>query len=370
MAEQVLILGGGYAGAYAALGAARARGDASAGIVLASAEPDLVNRPRLYEPDPGAHLRHPLAPMLERIGASFRLGRVTHIDVDARRVSVANGATLPWDRLVIALGSQTVRPSVPGIERTFDVDSYDGAMALNRHLKTLPAGATITVIGSGFTGLELAAELAGRYRVVLIERADVIAPSLGEGPRATIARALKDLGIEVRLGTTLDRIDGETTVWCGGMVAHPLTRALHAERDVYGRLMAEPSLAVRGIRNVYAAGDVAHAMADDDHPALMSCQHAIKLGQFAGHNTMNDLLGRQAVPYRQPIYRMCLDLGSAGAVITDGWEHGVVKCGMEAKAIKREINCVWAALPTATDREALLTFGEPGTSKYRDAPKT
>jgi hypothetical protein len=43
---------------------------------------------------------------------------------------------------------------------------------------------------------------------------------------------------------------------------------------------------------------------------------------------------------------------------------------MEAKAIKREINCVWAALPTATDREALLAFGVPGTSKYREAPKT
>jgi NADH dehydrogenase FAD-containing subunit len=58
MTEQILILGGGYAGVYAALGAARARGDASARIVLVSAEPDLVNRPRLYEPDPGAHLRY------------------------------------------------------------------------------------------------------------------------------------------------------------------------------------------------------------------------------------------------------------------------------------------------------------------------
>ncbi len=369
MTQQVLILGGGYAGAYAALGAARSRGNANVGIVLVSAEPDFVNRPRLYEPDPGEHLRHPLAPMLERIGASFHLGRVIRIDVGARRVILADGATLAWDRLVIALGSQTGRPSVPGIERAFDVGSYDGAMAFNRHLKTLPAGATITVIGSGFTGLELATELAERYRVVLIERADVIAPGLGEGPRETITRALEALDVEVKLGTTLDRIDGATTVWCGGMVAHPLTRTLHAQRDVLGRLVTEPSLAVRGVRDVYAAGDVAFAMADDEHPALMSCQHAIKLGQFAGHNAMNELLGRPTVPYRQPAYRMCLDLGGAGAVITEGWEYSVLKDGMEAKAHKREINCVWAALPAATDREALLAFGEPGTSKYRDAPR-
>jgi NADH:ubiquinone reductase (H+-translocating) len=370
MTEQVLILGGGYAGAYAALGAARARGDASVGIVLVSAEPDLVNRPRLYEPDPGTHLRYPLSPMLEQIGAAFRLGRAIRIDVSARRVSLADGATLPWNRLVIALGSQTGRPSIPGIERAFDVGNYDGALAFNRHLRTLPAGATITVIGSGFTGLELATELAERYTVVLIERADVIAPGLGEGPRETITRALKALGVEVRLGTTLDHIDGETTVWCGGMVAHPLTRTLPAERDELGRLVTEPNLAVRGVRDVYAAGDVALAMADDEHPALMSCQHAIKLGQFAGHNAMNQLLGRLTVPYRQPAYRMCLDLGRAGAVITEGWEYKVLKSGMAAKVHRREINRVWAALPTARDRGALLAFGEPGTSKYRDAPKT
>ena len=111
-------------------------------------------------------------------------------------------------------------------------------------------------------------------------------------------------------------------------------------------------------------------MADDEHSALMSCQHAIKLGQFAGHNAMNELLGRPTVPYRQPVYRMCLDLGGVGAVITDGWEYSVLKSGMEAKAHKREINRVWAALPMATDRQTLFAFGEPGTSKYRDTPKT
>ena len=366
MAGRLVILGGGYGGVYAALGAARARGDEDAEIVMVSAEPDLVNRPRLYETNPGGHMRYPLAPMLERIGATLRLGRVTGIDVAARRVTLADGATLEYERLVIALGSRIERPKLPGIERAFDVDTYDGALALDRHLQTLPAGAPVTVVGSGFTGIELATELAGRFRVVLVERDEVLAPSLGPGPREEIGRALKDLGIEVRLGVTLDRLEDETTVWCGGLVAHPLTRTLPAERDALGRLLTEPSLAVRGLRDVFAAGDVAYAMADDDHPALMSCQHAIKLGQFAGHNAMSDLLGRPALPYRQPIYRMCLDLGGAGALQTDGWDRRVLASGMPAKAVKREINSVWAALPPATlDREALLAYGEPGASKYR-----
>ena len=367
MTRQVLILGGGYAGVYAALGGARARGDAPIDITLVSAEPDLVNRPRLYEQGPGAHLRHPLAPMLERIGVGFQVARVTGIDVPARRVALAEGGSLGWDRLVIALGSRLERPSLPGIERAFDVDSYDAALALDRHLQTLPPGATVTVIGSGFTGVELATELAGRFRVVLLEREAVLAPSLGEGPRAAIASALEKVGVEVRLGVALRELGDGTVVWCGGMTAHPLTRTLPAERDALGRLLTAPNLAVRGLAGVYAAGDVAHAMADDDHVALMSCQHAIKLGQFAGHNAVSDLLGRPPQPYQQPIYRMCLDLGDAGAVMTEGWERRVLNAGAEVKTIKRQINRVWAALPAPTDRDALLAFGEPGSSKYRDS---
>ena len=64
---------------------------------------------------------------------------------------------------------------------------------------------------------------------------------------------------------------------------------------------------------------------------------------------------------------MCLDLGGAGAVQTDGWERRVLMAGSEAKTMKRHINAVWAALPPSSlDRERLLTYGEPGTSKYRE----
>ena len=363
--QRVLILGGGYAGVYAALGAARARGDAGIDIRLVSAEPDLVNRPRLYETNPGAHMRYPLAPMLGTIGVDFTVARVTAIDVAERTVSLADGTTLAYDRLIVALGSVTARPPIAGIERAFDVDTYDGALALDRRLRALPAGSRVTVIGTGFTGLELATELAARFKVRLVEQADVVAPTLGPGPRAEIDAALRRLSVDVWLSTTLDGIGDEVTVWCGGMVANPLTRAFPAERDALGRLVTEPSLAVRGIAAVYAAGDVAHAMTDDDHPALMSCQHAIRLGQFAGHNAVADLRGEPTLPYRQPVYRTCLDLGAAGAVLTDGWERRVLMAGERAKALKREINTVWAALPSVSDRAALLAFGEPGTALYR-----
>lgn len=362
---RVLILGGGYAGAYAALAAARARADRKVDIRVVSAEPDLVNRPRLYEAAPGPHLRYPLATALDPVGVALTVARVTGIDVAARRVALADGTALAYDRLVIALGSVMERPRIPGIERAFDVDTYAAALRLDRHLRTLPPDAPVTVVGSGFTGLELATELAGRFRVTLLERAAVLAPSLGDGPRDTIREALDRLGVVVRLGADVRAIDGETTVWCGGMAANPLTRGVPGAKDPLGRLVTEPTLAVGGLPAVYGAGDVAHALSDDTHVALMSCQHAIKLGQFAGHNAVANLLGRPALPYRQPIYATCLDLGAAGAVVTSGWDRQVTLAGAEAKARKREINTVWAALPSAPDRARLLAFGEPGASVYR-----
>src|SRR5690242_8633585 len=118
MTERVLILGGGY-GRRVCCAGRRARSWGCkrrdyAGLRGAGfGEPATpVRAGPGSTPAPCA-----LAPMLERIGASFRLGRVVRIDVGTRKVMLADGAALPWDRLVIALGSLTGRPSVPGIER-------------------------------------------------------------------------------------------------------------------------------------------------------------------------------------------------------------------------------------------------------------
>src|SRR5262245_59714701 len=137
---RVLILGGGYAGAYAALAAARARADATIDIELISAGPDLVNRPRLYEPYPGPHLRYPLASMLGPIAVELTVARVAGIDATARRVRLSNGDTLGCDSLVVALGSAMQRPRIPGIERAFDVDSYEGGLRLDQHLRNAQRG--------------------------------------------------------------------------------------------------------------------------------------------------------------------------------------------------------------------------------------
>lgn len=397
MQQRLVIIGAGFAGLYAALSAARLR-DANGvspqelEIALVSPEPVLVIRPRLYEAAPET-LAASLLDVLVAIDVAYVQGEVSTIDAETRSIEVigAEGrrSRLAYDRLVVASGSRLFRPEIPGLaEHAFSVDQLDDAIALDRHLHGLadlpPSAArnTVVVAGGGFTGIEAATEMPARLRailgdqaeirVVIVERSDAIAPDMGAGPRPVIEEALDQLGVEAWVGTgvaALDedgatlsnglRIDCATVIWAAGMRAAPLTAQIAAERDNFGRLLVDRELRVPAVPAVFAAGDAAKAACDDDgNYALMSCQHAMRLGAFAGHNAAAELLGVPTSPYHQQAYVTCLDLGAAGAVFTRGWERTVEMVGAEAKKLKQEINRVWIYPPRA-DRDAMLALADP-----------
>jgi NADH:ubiquinone reductase (H+-translocating) len=200
----------------------------------------------------------------------------------------------------------------------------------------------------------------------------VIAPDMGANPRPVIEEALRELGVETRLGagvaaldgtgvtlTDRERIEAATVIWAAGLRATPLTAQIPAERDGSGRLLVDRDLRVAEVPTVFATGDAAKAASDDvGHHALMSCQHATQLGAFAGNNAAADLLGVPTSPYHQEAYVTCLDLGAAGAVFTRGWDRKVALVGANAKKVKREINTVWIYPPRA-DRAAALAAAAP-----------
>src|SRR6185437_9844222 len=123
--------------------------------------------------------------------------------------------------------------------------------------------------------------------------------------------------------------DGEpiptaTVVLTTGMRASPLAATLAgAEHDALGRLKVDRMLRVKGATNVFAAGDIAQALADETHLALMSCQHPLSMGRAVGRNVARDLLGLELEAYTPPDYVTCLDLGAWGAVFTRGWDRTV-----------------------------------------------
>ena len=394
---RLVIIGAGFAGMYAALSSARLRDIQGVSpeeleIALVAPEPTLVVRPRLYEPKPET-LTAPLQEVLEAIDVVYVQGSAETIDTRSRAVEIVTPKgerkRLSYDRLVLATGSRLFRPNVPGLaEHGFSVDQLDDAIALDRHLHGLadrPAKNgrdTVVVAGGGFTGIEAATGMPERLRaifgnnarprIVIVDRNSAIAPDMGAGPRPLIEDALRKLGVETRLGAGVaaldesgvtlsdgERIESETVIWAAGFRAAPLTAQVPAERDSFGRLLVDRDLRVPSVPGVFATGDAARAACDDlGNYALMSCQHATRMGAFAGNNAAAELLGVPTRPYHQKAYVTCLDLGEAGAIFTRGWDRKVEMVGAEAKKTKHEINTVWI-YPPRPGRAAALASADP-----------
>ena len=140
--QQILILGGGFAGLWSAAGAARLLDQR--GIAPVKIRVTLVNRDdwhciRVRNYEPGLHdVRVPLADVLEPIGVDRIIGDITEIDLAARQVACDMGRerkTLTYDRLVLAIGSTLLRPPIPGlVEHGFDIDTYGAAERLQAHI--------------------------------------------------------------------------------------------------------------------------------------------------------------------------------------------------------------------------------------------
>lgn len=395
MKKQILIVGSGFSGMWAAVSAARLSaltGNNALSIAVLAPVAELRVRPRFYE-EKVATLVAPLSDLFSELDIEFIAGSAERIDTDDKIVvwRDANGQemTVSYERLVLATGSQTKRPPIAGLaEYAFDIDQLGSAQVFEQHLDSLvarpstPERNTVVVCGGGFTGIELATELPARLRarfgedtqtkVIAVERGAVIGGRYSEALRKTIADASLELGVEWRLNSEIEAIDdggvtlknGEriatsTVVWTAGVEANPLSRQIGGERDSQGRLIVNENLQVPQHPDVYATGDMAHAKTDDvGNTALMTCQHAIQLGKFAGHNAAASLLNQPPLPYRQVNYVTCLDLGGWGAVYTEGWDQQVKSVRDEAKKIKIAITNE-LIYPPAADRSVAFAAADP-----------
>jgi NADH dehydrogenase len=396
MSKRILVIGAGFAGMWSALASARLldqMGREDVEIALIAPEPQLHVRPRLYEKNPSG-MKASLLDIFSTVGVRFIQGKVQKIDVEKQEVKVALGEdsaeqVIGYDRLVLAAGSRLFQPKIPGLnEYAFNVDQIQDAAKLESHLHGLskrpvsPGRNTVVVAGAGFTGIETAAEMPHRLRevmgedaavkVIIIERNGAIGPDLGAGPRPVITQALAELGVTWKLGSgvasvsvegvTLESgefIEADTVIWTAGARASALTEQIPATRDSFGRLHVDENLKVKGVDALFATGDCAFAATDGEgNHAMMSCQHAMGLGRSAGHNVAADLIGADTIPYTQPKYVTCLDLGPWGAVYTEGWEREVKMAGADAKELKTKINTEWI-YPPSGDRAAIFALSDP-----------
>lgn len=385
--KKIVIIGGGFAGLWAAFSAVRAIKmyglENKVEVLLINKDKYHGLRPRFYEYDLES-TRISLEKYLHPLGINLILGEVTDINHLNQTITLHQQKTLRYDRLIVATGSHLYLPDIPGFrEYAFNVDSYYAADRLKAHVDSLSqkeeAGRyTIVIAGGSFTGIEAATDLMDRLkkitphqaRVIIIDRSE-IASRFSQEMREVILTALKEMEIETIANVQIKKITAnqlelssgeiiatQTVVWAAGMQANQLAEKFNLTLDRYGRLPVDRYLKIQDIHHCFAAGDIAAATTDGTHTALLSCQHAMPQGRFAGHNAVADLFEKELLIYEQPTFVTCLDLGSWGAIYSEGWDQQVVSIREAAKKIKLFINHK-RIYPPSDNLNDLLEAAEP-----------
>jgi NADH dehydrogenase len=349
----VLVLGGGFAGAYVA----RELGEGGATVV--SKENYMLYTPLLPEAASGTlEPRHCVVPLRVMCPhAELILGTVTGLDPEARTAEVETdeGAqTVAWRQLVLALGAVPKTLPIPGLaEHALSFKTLADAIALRNHvLHQLEAAdaaldeaerarrLTFVFVGAGYAGVEALAELSDltedalRFyprlrstprRWALVDAAPRILPEIPHRLGEYAARELRERGVEIHADTTLDsvsaseavlgdgtRIATSTLVWTAGVAPNPLLREWPLPLDEKGRVEVDELLRVLGHEHVWALGDCARVPnTRSDRPDPPTCQHALRQARRLAHN-----LGGPPEPYG---YRML------GQVATLGRHKGIAE---------------------------------------------
>ena len=343
---RVLILGGGFGGMYAALEFERAlaRG-ADLDVTLVNRDNFFLFTPMLHEVAASdldiTNIVSPVRKLLRRV--TFFHGDIESIDLVNKRVGLSHGHeehchSLPYDHLVLALGSITNFFNLPGLEdRALTMKSLDDAIVLcNRLIANLeeadfeccePLRAPLlnfVVAGGGFAGVETIAGIndflreAVRFyphlredmlRVILVHPGKTILPELGEKLGTYAQRKLMERNVEIHSNCKVTAVtdrevtlsDGtrvltNTLVWTAGTRPNSLLDALPCAKE-RGRVLVNEYLEVPEWPGIWAFGDCAvvpDRKTGKSHPP--TAQHALREGKLAAQNILATIRGDQKKP--------------------------------------------------------------------------
>jgi NADH dehydrogenase len=398
MSSHVVIAGGGFGGYYTAKGLER-RLPSDDRITLISDVNFLLYTPLL----PGAAAgtlepRHVVVPLRERLRRTdLRVGWVTGADPARQTVTMellpGQSTELSYDQLVIALGSISRTPPIPGLtEHGIGFKTISEAIALRnrlvRHLEIAEelddeaerrAYLGFVFVGGGYAGAEGIAELEDfaadalkRYprcrrtgmRWVLVEAAPRIMGELQPRLAEFATGLMRERGIEIRTETQVSEITatsvtlstGETipcrtVCWTAGVRGNPVAERLGVPLE-RGRIVCEETMRVRGFDNVWALGDIAGIPdpARPGQPTPPTAQHAIRQGKLLARNVAAALDGGSVRPFRFKTLGAFADLGRQKAVAN---LMGAQVEGFPAWSIARLYHLAW--MPGLLRKVRLIT---------------
>jgi len=356
---RVVIVGAGFGG----LACAQALGGRPVKVTIVDRRNYHLFVPLLYQVATAALSPADIARPIRRILGRYKnievvLGTVTGVDTAAHRVRLANGTELPYDKLVVATGSDYSyfghpewREFAPGPRSLEDARRIRAKLltAFER-AEVAPDAArqdalmTTVIVGGGPTGVEMAgsvAELARhalardfrtidprRAKIILIEAGPRILSGFPEKLSDYAKTALEKIGVTVITKEAVEsidaggvvvagrRIDAGTVIWGAGIMASPAAGWLGATLDRAGRVPLNPDLSVKGVADVYALGDIANTPDENGTPLPALAQVAAQQGHYLARNLQD---GKPMPPFKFHNRGNTAIVGRHAAVFDFGW---------------------------------------------------
>jgi NADH dehydrogenase len=334
---EVVIVGGGFGGLYAA----RALRGAALHVTVVDRRNHHLFQPLLYQVATAALNPADIAAPIRSVfrgarNVSVVLAEAVAVDLAGKKLLLADGE-LPYDYLVLATGAthsyfghEEWAPFAPGLK------SIEDALEIRRRVLLAYEMAerdpehrrewlTFVIIGGGPTGVELAGALAeisrqalsrefqhidpSHARIILIEGMPRVLPPYPEDLSAKARTQLERLGVDVWTGARVTGIDAagvtlgherilaRTVLWAAGVAASPLAKSLGVPLDRAGRVSVEPTLAVSGRSDVFLVGDLS-TLEQDGKPVPGVAPAAIQMGRHAARNILRAIAGLPGEPFR------------------------------------------------------------------------
>jgi len=358
--QRIVVVGGGAGGLELVVKLARKlKRDRQTEVVLIDKSPSHIWKPLLHEVATGSmnsyHDEASYRLLAKKHRFRFILGRVDSIDLDSRCIELAAieddtgremvpGRRLPYDTLIVAVGSFSNDFGIPGVQEfSRQLDSREQAERFHKRftaelhrvnsLEATDDRLSVVIVGGGATGVELAADMhnvvqrlrdygfdhfdQGRLSVSIIEAAPGLLPRLPDRIGVSVQRELGRIGVTVRTGTMVsaverdavitdegERITADISVWAAGVKAPAWLADCGFPTDRLGRIEVDDDLGVKNLPGVFAIGDCCVFRDGDDVEVPPRAQAAHQMATVAARNILNLRKGK---PTRTFVYR---DFGS------------------------------------------------------------
>ncbi|TWU19683.1 NAD(P)/FAD-dependent oxidoreductase [Allorhodopirellula heiligendammensis] len=341
---RIVVLGGGFAGAYCVKQLEKSLRGVDVEITLVNEQNYFVFTPMLVEAATSAlEARHVVVPLRGFLRTSrFVMARISSIDIAGKTVTTqpefGSHVVLPFDHLVMSLGSVTSMPDVPGVhEFAFGLKTLadatvlrDRAIGMLEMANLAPDHAhrqswlTFAIVGAGYTGVEAAGEFNAflkeairnypnvretDIRVMLLQRSGRILDALDEAMSEKASKVLRRDGVDIRLNESVaeisetsfmlksgEKVNSHTVIWSAGVAPPALLRDSGLPTNPRGYLQCDRDLRVQGHDNVWGVGDCASNPDGDGNPYPPTAQHALREGRQAATNLAAVLQGAPTKP--------------------------------------------------------------------------